>query len=191
MVHVVLLVRRLGPEGGLADVAVYHKAPVVHLFGEIFVADLGLSIGCNWQMLIINLCQVCSIKDEALYHERSSPLTTHPLVMLQVAPQLEPHAAHVADELPGRVRRVDGDHVLLEVLGVHEGGLAQRALPRRPGALRPLSPLPCASLVVFQVNLDFVLARPRARREPLAAVRAQHLPPTPLLVDLVCCSVVS
>ena len=34
VVHVVLLVRRLRPEGGLADVAVYHKAPIVHL-GEI------------------------------------------------------------------------------------------------------------------------------------------------------------
>ena len=40
VVHVVPLVRRLRPEGGLADVAVYHKAPVVHLFGEIFVSDL-------------------------------------------------------------------------------------------------------------------------------------------------------
>ena len=59
--------------------------------------------------------------------------------MLEVVPQLEAHAAHVADELPGRVR-VDGDHVLLEVLVVHEGGLAQRALPHRLRALRPLAP---------------------------------------------------
>ena len=60
-------------------------------------------------------------------------------MMLEIVPQFEPHAAHMADELPGRVR-VDGDHVLLEVLVVHEGGLAQRALPHRLGALRPLAP---------------------------------------------------
>ena len=34
------------------------------------------------------------------------------------------------------------------------------------------------------MNLDLVLARPRARREPLSAVRAQHLLPAALSVDL-------
>ena len=42
----------------------------------------------------------------------------------------------------------------------------------------------CTSQVVFQVNFDLVLARPRARREPLAAVGAEHLLPAPLPVDL-------
>ena len=69
-----------------------------------------------------------------------SSVYTDPLVMLEVVPQLEAHAADVADELPGRVR-VDGDHVLLEVLVVHEGGVAQRALSHRFGAPRPLTPL--------------------------------------------------
>ena len=40
VVHVVPLVRRLRPEGGLADVAVYHKAPVVHLFGDVHISRL-------------------------------------------------------------------------------------------------------------------------------------------------------
>ena len=68
--------------------------------------------------------------------------SAHPLVVLEVVPQLEPHSADVADELLGGVvGRVEGDHVLLQVLVSHEGGIAQRALPHRLGSLRPLTPL--------------------------------------------------
>ena len=62
-------------------------------------------------------------------------------MMLEVVPQLESHPADMADELPGGVvGRVEGDHVLLQVLVAHEGGLAERALPHWLGTLRPLTP---------------------------------------------------
>ena len=72
---------------------------------------------------------------------------THLLVMPQVPDQLEAHSAPLADELSWRVR-VYGDHVLLEVVEVHEGGVALGTLPHWFGALCPL-----ASFAYGEINI--------------------------------------
>ena len=74
--------------------------------------------------------------------------------MPQVPYQLEAHSAPLADELSWRVR-VDRDHVLLEVVVVHEGGVALGALPHRFGALCPL-----ASFAYGKINVCYELYLP-------------------------------